>query len=97
MLWSTWPQQKNKPVRTVRYNTHKIRACSNSFRYCFRPVSESSGVPFLFPSLYSPFPPYVHTKAGNTLVTPLRLRVSMGADNQLVTVARSSFAPKCYK
>ncbi|GBP32330.1 hypothetical protein EVAR_25584_1 [Eumeta japonica] len=73
-----WRCNQHAPVRNVhgKYFSHRQEV----FALVFRPASESSGGPFLFSSLYSPSFGYsIPTQeVGNTLVTSLGFRVSMG-------------------
>ncbi|GBP51243.1 hypothetical protein EVAR_85456_1 [Eumeta japonica] len=73
----------------------KYRRDLTHYVVSFRPVSESSGNP---PSFHEPTPPPFSIpipiqETGNTLMTLLGLRVSMGGGNHLLFVARVLVCP----
>ncbi|GBP40641.1 hypothetical protein EVAR_32684_1 [Eumeta japonica] len=86
----TWLHHKDGAVRTVKYhNLTDHRREVGVSAAAFRPMNESSSCPFphlLPPSVRSLLITYLipDEEAGNALVTPLELRMSMGGGKHLL-------------
>ncbi|GBP44816.1 hypothetical protein EVAR_75684_1 [Eumeta japonica] len=79
-LWPTSLQNKNGPVRPVRYHTlTKNGGEVVDFAITIRPMSESAGGPLPFIALlFLHQSSITNQEAGRALVIPLRLQIPMG-------------------